>query len=173
VFTLRPLGNFNEVRRIDLFCVDVLRLFWKKLLALRYQVWLWWRYTLREPFIDPDQANEALRELCGYKVLPSTEAELKCCLPGFFRFKFGVLVFFVPIHQRSRHWTLCWVRWLDDSLELYLVRLAARAVSHAGSKASEIRQPGGIDQQTSSSLAGGLRFFDSISTGDLENLLGK
>ena len=132
--THRPLDNCNDIRRIDLFLVDVVRWLWKKLLAMRHHLWLWWRYTLREPYVDPDQANEALRELCGYKVQPRSQATLKCCLPGLFRFRFGVLVFFVPIHQRSRHWTLCWVRWLDDPLELYLVRSAARAVSHAGPK---------------------------------------
>lgn len=169
MFIPRPLGNCNDIRRIDLFFVDVLRWCWKKLLALRYHLWLWWRYTLREPYIDPDQANETLRELCGYMVQPSTEATLKCWLLGFFRFKFGVLVFFVPIHQRSRHWTLCWVRWLDDPLELYLVRSAARGVSQPSAVSQPIRK----GRQRREASASDIGFFDSISSTELEGLLGK
>jgi hypothetical protein len=167
------LDNCNDIRRIDLICVAVLRWFWKRLLALRHVVWLWWRYTLKEPYVDPDQANEALRELCGYKIQPSTEVTLTYCLPGLFRFKFGVLVFFVPIHQRSRHWKLCWVRWLDDPLELYLVRSAARGVSYAVIQPSAVSQSIRKGRRCHESEASGLGFFDSISDGDLENLLGK
>lgn len=169
MFIPRPLGNCNDIRRIDLFCVDGLRWFWKKLLAMRHHLWLWWRYTLREPYADPDQANEALRELCGYKVQPSTEATLKCCVPGFYRFRFGVAVVFVPIQQRSRHWTMCWVRWLDDPLELYLVRSAARGAP----KRSVGRQHVSNRRQLRKASASDVGFFDSISSTELEGLLGK
>ena len=167
-----PGGN---IRRIDQIAVDVLRWFWKRLLASRYHLWLWWRFTFREPYTDPGQANDSLSELCGYKVQASTEAKLKCCLPGFFRFKFGVLVFFVPIQQSSRHWTLCWARWVNDPLELYLVRSAARGVAQPAQECSvvSVSRPIRNDRQRRRAPASGLGFFDSVSSGELEGLLGK
>jgi hypothetical protein len=172
VFIPRPLDSCNDIRRIDLLVVDIFRWFWKKPVAMRHHLWLWWRYTLREPYIDPGQANDALRQLCGYKVQPSSQGTLKCWLPGMFRFKFGVLVFFVPIHQRSRHWTLCWVRWLDDPLELYLVRSAARGVSKAGLEPTAVSEAVRKNEPRSQPPSSGLGFFDSISSVELEGLLG-
>lgn len=159
-------------RRIDRFIVATIRWLWKWLVRCWNHVRLWWRYTFREPLADPDQANEALRDLCGYKVQISTETKLKCCLPGFYRSKFGVLVFFVPVQQRSRHWTLCWVRWLDDPLELYLVRSAARSVSQPVI-GRLVSPPVRTDRQRRQPPGSGLGYFDSITTGELENLLGK
>src|SRR4051812_25132885 len=99
---------------------------WKRILRRRDHLWLWWRYSFREPLTDPDGANQSLNELCGYKVLPRTETRLRCCIPLLRRWRLGMLMFFVPTQQRSRFWTLCWVRWVDDPLESYLVRSAAQ-----------------------------------------------
>ncbi len=116
----------TDIRRIDQVAADALRGLWKRLLHHRDQLWLWWRYAVREPLTDPDGANQALKELCGYKVLPRTETRLKHCITLLRRWRFGVLMIFVPAQQQSRFWTLCWVRWVDDPLEFYLVRSAAR-----------------------------------------------
>jgi hypothetical protein len=128
VFTRQHSDNYNDIRRIDLFCVDVLHWFWKKLVALRYHTWLWWRYTFWEPYTEPSQANESLSDLCGYRIESSSRTKLKYCIPLIRHWKFGVLVFFVPENQRSKAWITCWIRWIQDPLELYLVRSAAKAV---------------------------------------------
>ena len=119
----------REIRTIDRWLADGVRGAWRRLVRCRDHLWLWWRYTLREGLSPPDQANESLAELCSYRILPNTVTRLRCCIPWFRRWRFGVFVFFVPVSQKSRHWTLCWVRWVDDPLELYLVRSAAQGVT--------------------------------------------
>jgi hypothetical protein len=120
------------MRRIDQFIVDVITDttfgLWKRALRLRHHAWLWWQYTFREPYAEPAQANESLILLCGYRIMPTTTMKMKCCIPMIRGLRFGVLVFFVPIRQQPETWTTCWVRWIVDPLELYLVRSAARAL---------------------------------------------
>jgi hypothetical protein len=116
----------TNIRRIDQVAVDTLRWLWKHVLQYRDYLWLWWHFSFCVPLTESEAANQSLKELCSYKVLPRTQTQFKCCIPLFRRWRFGVLVFFVPTQQQSRFWTLCWVRWVDDPLELYLVRSAAR-----------------------------------------------
>ena len=166
------MDSSAEFRRIDRFIVDASLRLWRCVVRFWNHAGVWWHYTFREPLAECDQANEALRELCGYQVQISTRTKLKFFLPGFRRFKFGVLVFFVPLQQRSRHWTLCWVRWLDDPLELYLVRSAAKGGSQSLIESSVVPRPARKCREPPQPSTSGFGFFDSVSSEELEGLLG-
>lgn len=94
----------------------------------RLHAWRWWQYTFRESFVDARQANVALLANCGYKLEPSKPMRMTSCRPGFNlrRFRFGFYVSASPVHHKSRHWQMYWCRWIDDPVELFLVRCALR-----------------------------------------------
>lgn len=154
----------SDIRRIDQFIVDILLGIGDKLLKLRYHSWLWWHYTFREPFTEPLQANEALQTMCGYRIVTDTKMKLKCCVPLIRGLRFGVLAFFVPAVQRSKHWTLCWVRWIQDPIELYLARSAVKATP-----TPRVIKPKKIAHPQPVKIVGGL--LESMSPEEMGRLL--
>ncbi len=129
----------------------------------REYAWRWWHYSFREPLASSDEAHEALRRLCGYRLVGGPQ-RIARVVPGLRRFRFGVRVVVQAERQPSRSWTAQWVRWVDDPLELWLIR---SAVSGAGPARPE---PGAGTAARGQPSEGGL--LDSMSREEMGELLG-
>lgn len=90
---------------------------------VREFIWRWWHYSFREPLADPAEAREALRNLCSYRLVGGPHRAARI-VPGLRRFRPGVWVTIEPEQQPSRHWATRLIRWVDDPIELWLIRSA-------------------------------------------------
>lgn len=107
----------------------------------RTYVGRWWHYSFKEPLTSPQEARHALRQMASYRIGTGSH-RIALIRPGVRRFRFGVLV---TVQQgKPRSWTQQWVRWIDDPMELWLLRSAVQAQSpQAGRTASPPPQPTG------------------------------
>ncbi len=123
----------------------------------------WWRYSFRVPLSEPTEAHEALRQVCGYRLVGGPHRIVRL-VPGLRRFHFGIRVVVEVQDQPSRHWTTQWVRWVDDPVELWLIRSAVRGVG-------VVRPQSESKERKASHRPNGR--LDRMSAEEMDRLLGK
>lgn len=125
---------------------------------LREFAWRWWHYSFREPLCDPTEAREVLRNLCSYRLVGGPHRVVRI-VPGLRRLRLGVLATIESEQQPSRHWATRLVRWVDDPIELWLIRSAIRGT---GITCSTARPASSLPRRGS---------LDGMSAADMDELL--
>ncbi len=127
-------------------------------------LWRWWRYSFREPLAIPEEAHETLRTLCGYRLVGGPHKIVRV-VPGLRRLRFGVWMTVQTERQSSSHWTTRWVRWIDDPVEVWLVRSAIRGAEPGQPSAKAKKARGQVEPEKG--------LLERMSDEEMESLLGK
>jgi hypothetical protein len=99
--------------------------FWRAVHPRRGLVGRWYHEGWCEPLASREQAREALAQHYGYR-LPAEGYEILRIRPGLRGWRFGVWVTVQKRTRRARHWACCYVRWVSDPKELWLLRSSLR-----------------------------------------------
>lgn len=140
----------------------------RKTQPVRLYWWSWWHYALLEPKTAPNEARRALKTLAHYR-LGRRPHRLVRVRPGFRRFRFGVLVTIEPMGQ-SKQWTQRWCRWIEDPIELWLLKSAM-----AGPPGEDVPNVGTLDLPTPEEEMQGdpnMGMLDLLTSEDMDEFLG-
>jgi hypothetical protein len=85
----------------------------------------WYHLSFHEPLTDSEQARVALFKLCGYR-LQASDYRIESIRPALRRGRLGAWVTVAQTSKSTRRWACCFVRWIDDPNELWLLRSALR-----------------------------------------------
>jgi hypothetical protein len=106
---------------------------WAWTSPIRVYLWRWYHYTFREPLVEAVEAHKSLREVCGYRLVFTSPHRIISVRPSLKRFRPGLWVVVEPIQQKGK-WSQRWTKWVEDPMELWLLRSAVRGVPRSVSQ---------------------------------------